>query len=282
MRSPGTLTILGTLTNSYNKPGYAGAYHFTQERRRANRPPRSKSNPLIGRLLSLLALAGYLACYLGSTSVLKIIGDSGAVGLVALGLLVPMAGNIGIASGVSLAITQERERQSWPFLLLLPYERYQIVLHSVVYAYFRVLVVPIAAFAATAMAGVVLIVGETISFRAFALIAMIGIETLQWVAFSIAAGVGSAGSKRTSQEVFIPVLYGITVGVTRGAAGWLVAYLAGVSANSQAAAIIVGPLSIVVIQNKWGIGLLVGVFYLCALEMVVRRLFAWSIARTGE
>jgi ABC-type transport system involved in multi-copper enzyme maturation permease subunit len=290
LRSPGTLTILRALSPGYHASPYAR--QLRRYRHRVPWPPRVQG--VINALPAIGCMGLFLLC--SGLAVMNRPQGQGPVFVVtinptqdqvvytllcvALGVFwLPAIGAALIAGRISRVIGQERARHTLDYLLMLPHDRNEVLLHAAGRAYAPLPFIIGLGFIELAALGLAPLPGVRVGWPSLALLGMLLVEWLQLGALSVAVGI-LAGSARLG--LGLAALYAVLMVLSRAALGWIAAGAAGLAGNARVLALIVGPWSGSVSRDGWPVGIALGALYLLALEALVRGVFAWSAARAGE
>ncbi|MBN1200330.1 MAG: hypothetical protein JXJ20_00610 [Anaerolineae bacterium] len=286
MYLPGTPTILLTVIQPDKMPTYARLYlHFQWRHAQSGRYLPGDYTPrfyaachwlviIVAGGMSLLLTPLGLMCWGLSNG----LGPIAAWLWVGGGLLLVGGGGGLIASRISQAIARDRLRGTWDMLLLLPDRRHRVILYSIADVYRPLLsmlglaAVEISALALTKSSGVRLLV----------LGGLLVVEWLQLQALAITIGCLCGSRFYREYAVFIALLALVSLAIFRAQAGWLVVQATDAESIARRMALVIGPLVINATHESWQHGLLSSVCYLLALEVVVRGLFAWCVARAGN
>ncbi len=287
--SPGTLTVLRLLTEPEQAPPGLRHYHRLQRRRArqaATTGGFSWSVSVMGSVLTVL-LIGSLAVMVatGASPLALVAGLFSAENplwwvLVAGGLGVMGLGGGLVVEQVRSLVTAEQRRQTWDLLLTLPHERRTVVLTYLAPAFSPL--VAVAGFMIAEFAAVLTTILDRPSLRPVPVYLLVGAEWLQWVALGVAVGLLCAVSDLKAWGRLAPPLFGALMIGTRAGSGYLLARLAGWDGLRAGAALLAGPSIGLTSPDRWLIGLVVVMAYVLALEMLVRALIAWALARIGE
>ncbi|NDJ79111.1 MAG: hypothetical protein GYB65_22915 [Chloroflexi bacterium] len=286
---PGTPFILRILTLRQHDPPYARRLVLWQAKRQHT--PSREYGRLASRLveqagccLGLLFIVGWAAVAPMSCRVINLILQASYTswGLVVVLLVLLALPGIGAAlTGISISrpIRRERARNTWDSLLLLPQPRHAIVLYTVAAAYNpQVFIIAVSMLEIVA----VITAGLAVGWWFLVLCAALVVEGLQIMALSVSVGIISATGSREDFSLAGPVLYGMLLVAVRALTGALVAAAVGYGGSSYAVAVLLGPLCGLATSDGWVAGLVISAIYLLALEILVRRTFAWSITHAGE
>jgi hypothetical protein len=286
MHSPGTLTILRILTLNHRPPPYARLIRRRQQNQQVRVRVRKSSwtVTIFGSIGAILSLYGLLCAGCAAFGLLAVLiaaipfNPSTAIGFAVLStLLMAAAGIAVVGAGVSRVITVARTRHAWDLLLMLPHPRHEVILYVIAPAYSPALLFVSLSVVEIFTVGPAVVQSPNLYGQRLILLAALTVEWAQIMALAVTVGILSAHGDGLSFSV--PVLFGIVVMLLRAGAGWLVAGLLGLSAT---AFLFAGPADGVIAADRWPAGLVIAVIYLVALEIVVRRSFAWAISRTGE
>jgi hypothetical protein len=286
LHSPGTLAILRILTLNYGPPPYARLIRRRRQNQQVQVRVRKSSwtVTIFGSIGAILSLYGLLCAGCAAFGLLAVLvaaipfNSSTAIGFVILSILLMAAAGIAvIGAGVSRVITVARTRNAWDLLLMLPHPRHEVILYVIAPAYSPALLFVSLSVVEIFTVGPTVVQSPNLYGQRLVLLAALTVEWAQIMALAVTVGILSARGDALSFSV--PVLFGIVVMLLRAGAGWLVARLLGVPAT---AFLFAGPTNGIVTADLWPAGLVIAVIYLAALEIIVRRLFAGAISRTGE
>lgn len=281
----GTWAILRALILSERAPLYARLL-WRMHQRRAGKASASILNParfsnalntlaavLLFTILSALTPG---ACFLTYLAISDHRGTALWL-LIMTGLGVIGGGSALIAGGLNRAVSLEQARGTWHDLLILPYDRADVVLNSVIHVYKPFLSMVGLVFSMAAA----LLATPTPIPRTGLLFLLLIVEWLEIQSLSVTVGLVSAFGRYRPAGVLAPSLIALAGALLRGIVGWSVAKTLSSGEGVRLAGILTGPL-IGVVTDRWLVGLILGLFYLAVLEGVVRFLFAWGLARAGE
>jgi hypothetical protein len=194
-----------------------------------------------------------------------------------LGPFVTAGGIVLIAVQISQTLGREQRRTRWLDLLLLPYERSDLILYILSDDYFPLL----------SVFGVV-ITGMAPFFADLAhrwivvpLIPLVMIEWLLLQAFGATTGLAGALGRSSTNGTITALLMSVLGMVLRAGLGWLIATSGEVSHTSQYLSLILGPL-VSLLAFPPAIGIIVVALYLVALEALIRGLLTYAVNRAGE
>jgi hypothetical protein len=289
----GSFTILTMLFQPYHSAFYRAIRARVLRRRtptgtlrarwrslRRSIPPRLAGLvQFVGMLLALQAVVIVisLACTLSFFAV-RWAGNTTAAWVgVGVGLLALVGGTAQIVVRINRTLTAELTRRTWIDLMLLPYPRDQVVLHTIAPVFSPLLFV----LGALIAAGAALVMRATPDLRTLLLWGLLALESGQLMALSVSIGMGTA-TLRYRLAVYVALVLGPGLIVLRAVIGWGLAGYADADTGVRRAALLVGPLIEVITLPSWWLSLLLAGGYLLVLELVVRRGFDWGVARLSR
>ncbi|HEX3049366.1 MAG TPA: hypothetical protein VHP83_01845 [Aggregatilineaceae bacterium] len=177
------------------------------------------------------------------------------------------------SSSVYRSIRREQTAYTWDLLLLLPYPREQVILRTAAQSHKPI--IPMISLVLVVIAARQL---ADLQFGPLLLFyGLLAFEWLQLTAFHVAGGLALANSRRLG--LIGPPLLSLSVIVVRACGGVAVAQLFSLPTD---AALLLGPLSIGLTTESVLVRAIITLVYLLLLELGVRFLFAWAVARAGE
>jgi hypothetical protein len=285
MRSPGTLAILRTLTLTYQAPPYARLIRHRQDHKQVDVRLRGSSwrVTIFGSIGAIASLYGVLCAGCAGFGLLAALltaipfNVTTVTGFAVMSILLMAAGGIAvIGTGVSRVIAVAKTRRAWDLLLMLPHPRHEVVLYLIAPAYSPALLIVSLSVVEIFTFGPAVIQAQNLCGQQVILLAALTVEWMQIVALAVTVGILSAHG---GLSFSLPVLFGVVLMLLRAGAGALVARSMGAPVTVF---LFAGPVNGIMVPDRWPVGLIIAAMYLLALEMIVQRLFAWAVIRTGD
>jgi len=282
----GTLRIHGILLRAARSR--SPVYHYFGWRLHLDRVQRctdpAHSWLRVVRWVVLLAVmvAGYaLVNVMGisrSTFALFILCYVGLQAIILFALIRSIFWPITVVNRASRMVGMAHLRHTWLDFLLLPYDRQEIVLYSIAPGYmsFQVAMGLLVAECAA------LLVHPLATPRTVLLIAVVVIEWMQWIVLCLVAGIMLGINNDPGRPSIYGALGGFALVLAHASGGMAITWLAGEPSSVMLASLIVGPPILLGTSIPFPLALVLSVLYLIALEVLVRRSFAWAIEHLGE
>jgi len=217
----------------------------------------------------------YVMNGIGNTSLQVLLEPVGQALMLSVPLIV--AGGVTVISHrIGRVVAAERQANTWDGLLLLPYDRPMILLHSVGEAFSPLTL--IIGLGATLVAAVIFLTrsDQASTGRILTSYGLLFVEGLQLMALGITTGLVTGIRQDKDYSITFPVLVGVGVVVGR-----LVMGMAAAMPAHLTAAALIGPMHGLFLDSWFG-GWFVAACYMIGLEMVIRRLFQWCVVHAGD